>query len=307
MVKFLKNHALLSDGSVFRNFVAVPESFVLIDEGRLPIHNWKGLLKISFTYHKVELSQNITYVLVHNSYTGYFHWLLESLPRILIAKEKLPHFSLLLPNTFTDSFYKDTLDLLGVNTVERIHAKTIYKAPKLALPYLLEPMGSFSPAIVANLKNVLLNSPLLSSVDESKLPKSGLLYVSRKKAPRRKIVNEQQVEELMLQHGFDVICFEDYTTYEQILLCSRARAIVTIHGAGLSNILFMPQGSTVIELRKFDNNLNHTYERLSHALGHKYSLLYCPAADKSQLVQDADLQVNLDDVQALLEQQMLTK
>ena len=290
----------MSDGAVFKGLRVLPESVLLVDEGRIVLHNWRGLLKLRVQFEKKLLSQDTTYVIVHNTYTGYFHWLLESLPRILIAKENFAEFFVLLPDAFRDEFYRDSLDLLGIKNVELIHPAIIYKVPRLGLPYLLEPMGSFSPAIVADLKKKLLCASL-SKTSTRVLPNIELLYVSRKKATRRKIVNEREVEDFLSDRGFTIICFEDYTLYEQIIICSEARVMISIHGAGLSNMLFMADNSDVIELRKFDANLNHTYERLAGALGYSYELLYCPAVNEEQSVQDADLCVDIAALQALME------
>ena len=111
----------MSDGAVFKGLRVLPESLLMVDEGRIMLHNWKGLLKLRLLYKRKFLNQNTTYIIIHNTYTGYFHWLLESLPRILIAKENLSEFRVLLPDTFRDEFYQDSLDLLGIKDVELIY------------------------------------------------------------------------------------------------------------------------------------------------------------------------------------------
>jgi len=301
MLKLLQNYNTLNDGSVFKRLTVVPESVLLLGEGRISLHNWKGLLRLRLAYKKVTLASGKPYVVVHNSYNGYYHWLLESLPRLLVAKAQLPAFTLLLPATFTEAFYRDSLALLGIDVAraERTHPNTVYKVPQLGLPIVPDPMGTFTPSIVANLRKELLASPALPPAGRP-LPQAERLYISRKKASRRKILNEPDVEQLLTRHGFVSICFEDYTFHEQILICSTCRTFMSIHGAGLSNILFMPPASTVIELRKPDDNHNYFYQSLATALGHTYKLLYCPAPNENQPVQDADVVVNIDELQAVL-------
>ena len=302
MLQLLKNYNTMSDGSVFKKFTVVPDSVIRLGDARGQMHNWKGLLRIYLTYKRVRLQKSKTYVVVHNTYTGYFHWMLESLPRILIAKAQLPAFTLLLPDNFTDDFYQDSLALLGLDIAQAqpLHPRTVYQVPNLGLTCLPDSMGSFTPSIVANLKQALLTSPALKPASRP-LPQAERLYISRKKAPRRKIVNEPAVEQMLARHGFESICFEDYTLHEQIIICSTCRFFISIHGAGLSNILFMPAGSTVIELRKYDANKNYTYERLAIALGHIYKLAYFPAVDESLLVQDADLMVDSNELEVVLQ------
>jgi len=292
MIKYLRNYSVLADGAVFKKLRLIPESMMLIGQ-RVLLHNWKGLLKINFLYKKKTLPASETYVLVHNSYQGYYHWLLESLPRLLEAKAVLPEFTLLLPATCTAKFYKDTLRLLAVVEVMYLEPGITYQIPDLALAYSDVTMGCYERATLQRLREALLGAlpARPSGVAGRKL------YISRKFAARRKVLNEDKVALALIAQGFEVVFFENYTFAEQLTLCASAKTIVGMHGAGLANMIFQPADARVVELRKYDNNENIFFSELAHTLGLQYQLLYCKAQNERDSVQDADLFV---DIQALL-------
>lgn len=296
MIKLLRNHWLLADGTAFYALRPVAESMVRNNDGWIRLHNWKGLLRISWQYKRVLLPAEQTYISVHNSYRGYYHWLLEGLPKLLEAKRNTAVFKLLLPASYTEQFYTDTLQLLGVADIERLQPNTMYKVPKLLLPYLEESMGFYSAERLTDLKATLLEATQEQQVPDS--PKR--LYISRRKALRRKVLNEEAVEQLVREFGFEIICFEDYSFAQQVVLCSNADAMVSIHGAGLSNILFLPTQAFVVEFRKFDDGENCFFSQLASTLHHRYHLLYCSAANEDQSVQDADLHVDLVELRGVL-------
>jgi hypothetical protein len=50
----------------------------------------------------------------------------------------------------------------------------------------------------------------------------------------------------MCWFDFQTIYAEDLSFEQQVKICSRARHLVSNHGAGLTNMLFMPQGASVL-------------------------------------------------------------
>ena len=63
-----------------------------------------------------------------------------------------------------------------------------------------------------------------------------------------------------------VVITTDMTYAEQVELMARTGVLVTMHGAGLMNEIFMPPGSTVIEI--FPVHHKHVlYERIAHYSG----------------------------------------
>ena len=74
------------------------------------------------------------------------------------------------------------------------------------------------------------------------------IYISRKNEQLRKVENEDEVIELLNSYGFKVVDVMNLSFYEQVILFSSCKVLVSIHGAALTNAMFMPQGAKVLEL-----------------------------------------------------------
>lgn len=98
------------------------------------------------------------------------------------------------------------------------------------------------------------------------------LYVSRKDAPARRLENEESVEELLKSKGFRVILASQLNLHEQIRLFSRACIVVSAHGAGLANLLFMKKDSIIIEIHCSDM-VNWSLRRLASSAGLRYGCI----------------------------------
>jgi len=72
------------------------------------------------------------------------------------------------------------------------------------------------------------------------------------------IVNEDLVQDVLIASGFEVHYFEDYTFQQQVEIMSGAKLVVALHGAGITNILFMGGKGRILELRN-DNDSHNNY------------------------------------------------
>ena len=59
-----------------------------------------------------------------------------------------------------------------------------------------------------------------------------------------------------------------------------ARFVVANHGAGLANMLFLPEKSQVLELRKRDDSRNNCYFALASGLNLEYYYQLCRTEDQ---------------------------
>ena len=119
------------------------------------------------------------------------------------------------------------------------------------------------------------------------------VYISRGKARCRKIINEEEVVPLLQELGFQALFFEDYAFEEQVKIMLNARYLVSNHGAGLTNMLFLRPGSSVLELRKCGDNDNNCYFGLASALDLKYYYQLCKAENSDEDAFSADVFVDL--------------
>ena len=206
---------------------------------------------------------------------GYFHWLADSLQRLEACWEFLDkdHFVVLPRPIQKQHFVIASLDLLGVPYVlvnhdrQRVHIKQLITATHGA------PSGNFNVLLMQRLRSRFtdrltgIKGGRLNGSEESANLK---IWVSRAKAPRRKIKNEDQLIPILCQHGFQIVCLEDLSFVEQVMLMSKTKVLAGLHGAGLTNMLFMPEGGHVVEIRRQGDSHNNCFFAMASALGHNY-------------------------------------
>ena len=97
---------------------------------------------------------------------------------------------------------------------------------------------------------------------------------------KRTIVDHESFVQIVTKHAarvgavVDVVQFGSKKFNEQLSLAKGARILMGIHGADLTNMLFLPANSVVIELNPlffFENR----FDELAQALGHKYMPWNC--------------------------------
>jgi capsular polysaccharide biosynthesis protein len=99
------------------------------------------------------------------------------------------------------------------------------------------------------------------------------IFISRAGAGHRRLVNEAEcAKRLARSFGIEVVSTERMSLRDEIALFRRARLVVAPHGAGLANIAFAPNGSTVIDLAS-TTYWTPFFAELAAAKEHRYGLL----------------------------------
>jgi capsular polysaccharide biosynthesis protein len=131
------------------------------------------------------------------------------------------------------------------------------------------------------------------------------LYVSRARAARRRLVNEEQVRLWLSLRGFETVEPESLSVAEQIALFSEASHIVGPEGAALTNMIFAPVGARVSvfynrHLSAGSKDLH--FEALARACEHTFKIidLHPVQASSGQRVIDADVVVREEQLAAVL-------
>ena len=233
---------------------------------------------------------------------GYFHWLADVLPKLVIGAARLRSSPLLLPARFRDSdLAKSSLEMLGIRNIEFVEPHEAVVVRRLYLPIHTAESGDFDASVIREVRRIFRRA-----APEDGSP-ARRVYISRACAKRRKIVNENEVSDVLRDHGFETVIAEGLTFEQQVRLFSSARHLVSIHGAGLSNMLFMPEGSRVMEFRKNDPRSAECFSNMSAAFGHKFYIQPCRATDEDQAPYSADLIVDSQLLEKNLEQFLLER
>jgi capsular polysaccharide biosynthesis protein len=246
---------LLADVSV--EFVEQIKYHSIFNQIKLaPIHKIKGTVAV--------LSATGGY--------AYYHFMFDVLPRIhLLHKAEIAfdNIDYFLVNSYQSPFHREMLGKLGISETKILESSKYphIKADKLIVPSLPGVMV-YPPAWAGQfLREEFLNCQI------TKLHGGERIYISRAKASRRKVTNENELVNFLSQLGFKTIILESLPVSEQALIFASAKIVVAPHGAGLSNVIFCPRGNKIIEIFS-PQYINIMYWCLSNQMGLEYYYIF---------------------------------
>ena len=196
---------------------------------------------------------------------NYYHWLLDSLPRWnLLQQANFLDYDYVLLHDRPCRFQDETLDRLKVPREKRLRCSKnfVHQFDRLvvpAMPFPLEEVSAWACECVRSIFSERACAP-------------ERLYLSRRGARRRRLVNELHLETSLKSLGFFSVQPEMLSVAEQARLFSSARCVVAPHGASLTNMVFAPRGAMLIELFH-PQHKNRSYLNLAAVCGHRYANL----------------------------------
>jgi hypothetical protein len=202
---------------------------------------------------------------------GFYHWLLEVLPRLVVSLEQFPFASIIVPaNGGTlKLFMNRTLEMLGV-TAEQL---VLYELPsdpiaaaqcRLSVPHLIH--VDWVPVSGGDVAGAVTHLPAVEALERARhalrphdapaRPEPFVIWIQRTAAASRRIANEsalvEVVREMARAAGLSVVIFSDFphaTPPRRALdLFARAAAVIGMHGAGLAHIVACCRGVAVFEI-----------------------------------------------------------
>lgn len=194
---------------------------------------------------------------------NYYHWIAEALPR-LRAVEKYREKTgrdpvILVPSNFPQ-WAKESVELMGFDLSECVKFESVaYRVEKLILPSYPEPTPGECHWIRKKARQTINPSG-----------NANRIYISRRNATRRRVVNENEVKEMLNSHGFSFYALEEEPVKKQAEIFSNAEIIVGPHGAGFVNMIFSDDPN-IIEL--FGDRLRTTFYRLAKILDFEYDFI----------------------------------
>ncbi|QKG55499.1 glycosyltransferase family 61 protein [Hymenobacter sp. BRD128] len=279
----LNNVFLYNDGIVFKNFKffipSLPEEW-LIDHVKYTI-----LIKQWFAKKKFVDEEQVALIFDQWSSANYYHWIIDSLPRLLLLRDNFPKCKILLPYPIPAYILKTTT-LLGFEEFIPVKNQEVTYFKNLILVQHTSPPKFHSSIMIRRLRQELLSSLSITAGDKSKR-----LYISRSKQTVRRLLNEDDILPILKSNNFEIITFEGMPFEDQVRMIIASKLIVSTHGANLTNILFAYPGTTVVEMHN-KNTDNFLYFRLCTNLNLKYYSIPCEASQ--YIDNDGDLEVNVE-------------
>jgi capsular polysaccharide biosynthesis protein len=281
-----------SEGLLFDRWRLLPESFAYASE----LNEWKRrsiarVVARNYLFRRQRVVDSEPFLITDYWSTNYFHWLTDALSRLFLVRDRANKSPLLLPASYESKDHvKATLNAFGITNVDFIRTDEAVECRSLLMPTHAAPSGHYNDDVIRNVRSLLLKA-----FDRPRNEATGgKIYLSRGLAKKRRIANEAGVIDLLTNYGFQIVHPDELSFDEQVQVFSNARYLISNHGAGLTNMLFMPEGSRVLELRHEDDYIRNWFFILSSALNLNYFYQTCAPQDHNADPHHADLVVDVE-------------
>jgi hypothetical protein len=200
-------------------------------------------------------------------YRNYYHWVVYQLPRVRILQDQGVVERALIPRVGPlSTVIDDSLRALGVDP------ESLREMPQGALradPLWVVESDRFDPGLLRDLRSRLVGD---SSGGTRRV------HLSREGTKKRRLVGSGDALALLASAGFQTVRPESLSFGEQVALSAESRVLVGTHGAALANMIFMPEGSHVIEFAH-PRYPSPAFYALASALGLRYWVLWGTPVD----------------------------
>jgi len=270
--KIFKNIRITNNSILFNYFKIIKESCISLENFEKYSKNYKFFLK--FIFPKFNFSKK-RFLLITDEWTSnYYHWHIFALQKLIVLQENnLTKDALLfLPKKYSRyPFAIKSLEKFGIkkNQIVFLRRKSNIKVKEAAIAIV----NQHDIDVIQKLQK-----QILTNTAPKDLGFGEKIYISREGQKLRNVVNEQEVLLLLNKYGFRKIIAEQFSYDDQINICRKAKYLISPHGAGLTNLLFMQKGSSVIELAAKPNLIDKPisdYYRLCNNLGINYIYHEC--------------------------------
>ena len=236
----------------------------------------KQMLKKLVTTKTIEIKKANLWIINDHSF-NYFHWITEALPRLVLAKENKVNGTVLIPYSWKNhSFIKESLKMFNVE-YEYYNTEIISYFSNLISPKPLATTGNANPKYIKLVKNVL----------KKHSSENLRFWIIRSQNQSRYISNNKELIDLLKKYNIATIKSEELDFVDEMNLFSKASFIGGLHGAGLTNMVLMDEGSSVLEVKTISTEESNAFFALASALNHNY--YYFRSKDH-----ESDMGINLD-------------
>ncbi len=252
----------------------------------------KFFLDKNFNPKKKEMEKEIVFGswILDEKSNRYFHWFTDSLMRATLVKDKLDLYPLIVFRDLVEIDYiLESLNLLNLNYIV-LERNNLTKVKNLKITSHVSESGNYNHEAIN-----LVRRELTKEVTTENPHKR--LWISRRNSQYRRIKNEEEIIPILKKFNFEIVTPEDQSLKESISLFNSASVLGGLHGAGLTNMVFMQNGSSVIEIRRDQDKHNNCYFTLASELNIDYHYINAISESNdyflSDCVLDPELLLNL--------------
>lgn len=234
---------------------------------------------------------------------NYAHWLIDAVPRLhlLIECGLFDSVDSFLVPTLKHDFQLESLKLLGIPEHKIVEGPIGCHISADRLIASTAPRGDsvIIPAWVTD----FYRKQLLDKVELPQL-NAPYVYVRRSDSGIRNVDHEDALVARLEAAGFQSFELMRLSFIEKVALFAQAKVVTSVHGAGLTNVMFCRPECQFVELFP-DQFVLTTYADLAANIGMPYRYMICPSsgkADNLKAAQRVDVSVDFDRYLELLSQ-----
>lgn len=188
---------------------------------------------------------------------NYFHWMVESLPMLLFMMDNSENYSnypLLIPSNLHSNYIYALQTVIDLNKIEVIKLKpnVMYKIKEIIIPSDLSRILDRYAGHMDYSTDIVLNPWYILKLRKYFLVRNNKpyrkLYLTRHSGTYRRLLNEQEIETYLVQHGFEIVDLAGVTFEFQQQLFSQAKLVIAPTGATMTNMLLSPPGCSYVVL-----------------------------------------------------------
>lgn len=256
--------ASIDGGDVtFSNQHAFDSQLRVLYEKNLPF----STLPVSLSRLQAPTQQRPTLTYLSNTWsTNFYHWMCLTLPLLRYYEAAgLPVGEVYVGERVTE-WQKRSLELVGIPESSIVTEPTHAEVANIAISTRYG--GAVAPEAIEWTRNKMIPSE----------PSKGTrrLFLGRGQTTTRRLIDEERLADAMArEYSFEFVTTSDMTLDEEIKLFAEADVVVSAYGAALTNLLFAPRGTRILELRAYDADFAaaSAFTELSCALDHEHGVL----------------------------------
>jgi Glycosyltransferase 61 len=197
-----------------------------------------------------------------------FHWNYDVLPKLRWLPERRENVRVLA--RLVHPFHKACLEAAGIasSSILAADSMTLYRTDELLAAKIVKGM---TPENLAWARQIYLKA----SESVPKSPKPIRLFISRKNATSRRVINEEDLLRRIEPHGFQSVQMEKLPLAEQLALFRDAEAIIAPTGAALAQIHLCPPDVKLLVLMP-DRCDDFAYRDMAATLKLSAEMLFVP-------------------------------
>jgi capsular polysaccharide biosynthesis protein len=292
----LEDVTLTNEGLCFINGCLIEQSIHWYRD-KMEIYRLTGVIGL-MDFPTQELENSNHYLIIQGPVFNYFHWITESLPRLLSSKKYCKKATLILPFEVSETTYvKESLFPFVFDNIIYIPKQTNFLISRLIMHQIKPYYTSYNPVIISKIREFYRNFSLRNH--NSELARNyKWIYLSNSQDEIVKIANEKEICCILKENDFAIIDLSAYSFFKQVRLMNNAEIVISSNQDLFACMMFLPSGSKVFELKTEKLNENDFYfERywyLSSCLKFKYYYQFCNRHSPVEYEEISDLVVDIE-------------